>query len=342
MASVKDTILKWAQAHTSFKSPALVKYLGISRQNVAGHLAALVQAGSLTKEGSTRNATYHLPQGKAKTKKPETKTLILVKKLKGLEEHVVFEEVSRKLSLSSQLNARALTIVNYAFTEMLNNAIDHSRSRTARVWFSVTAHSLHFSVRDFGIGAYRNVQQCFKLKSEFEALEHLFKGKQTTDPERHSGEGIFFTSRVADKFQLRSHRLNALVDNEAQDRFVREDRPLRGTLVEFQIRRRTKKTLEQVFQQFTGRDYQFEKNRISVKLTQEGSLLSRSQAKRLLSGLESYREIIFDFRGVKGIGQGFADEIFRVFKNRHPEINLGFENAVPVVNLMIRRVGSKP
>lgn len=166
VTSVKDRILKWAQGHTSFKSPALVQYLKISRQNVAGHLAALVQAGRLTKEGSTRNATYRLPQGKTQNRKPETRTLILVKKLRGLEEHVVFDDVSRKLALPSQLNARALTIVNYAFTEMLNNATDHSRSRTARVWFSVTANSLHFSVRDFGIGAYRNFQQCFKLEFE--------------------------------------------------------------------------------------------------------------------------------------------------------------------------------
>lgn len=33
-----------------------------------------------------------------------------------------------------------------------------------------------------------------------DAVHELFKGKLTTDIENHSGEGIFFTSRVLDGF----------------------------------------------------------------------------------------------------------------------------------------------
>ena len=202
---------------------------------------------------------------------------------------------------------------------------------------SVSARDVQFRIRDYGIGAFFNVQKTFRLEAEFDALEHLFKGKQTTAPERHSGEGIFFTSRVADQFSLRSHKLTAVVDNEQHDVFVQEARNLTGTEVFFRIKRQTKKSLSELFQKFTSTDFAFDKNEVRVKLSREGDLLSRSRAKRLLAGLEKYRQITFDFSGVKELGQGFADEVFRVFQRNHPEIQILFSNARPVVEFMILR-----
>ena len=51
-------------------------------------------------------------------------------------------------------------------------------------------------------------------------------------------------------------------------------------------------------------------------------LLSRSEARRIMLGLEKFRDIELDFAGVKTVGQSFADEIFRVFKKQHPHIRL--------------------
>jgi len=42
----------------------------------------------------------------------------------------------------------------------------------------------------------------------------------------------------------------------------------------------------------------------------------------LLHGLEAFREVVVDFSDVPGIGQGFADEIFRVFVAAHPETTM--------------------
>ena len=47
--------------------------------------------------------------------------------------------------------------------------------------------------------------------------------------------------------------------------------------------------------------------------------------------------MVLDFSEVTGIGQAFADEIFRVFANAHPEVELLPMNAVPGVQQMIRR-----
>ena len=78
---------------------------------------------------------------------------------------------------------------------------------------------------------------------------------------------------------------------------------------------------------------------VPVRLAKVGdeNLVSRSQAKRLLQRVEKFRHVVLDFSGVGGIGQAFADEIFRVFANTHPDIELLHLHAVPEVQQMIRR-----
>jgi hypothetical protein len=58
----------------------------------------------------------------------------------------------------------------------------------------------------------------------------------------------------------------------------------------------------------------------------------------LLSGLDKFKEVILDFKGVRSIGQGFADEVFRVFKTQHPEITMKVENVSPSLEPMIQHV----
>jgi STAS-like domain of unknown function (DUF4325) len=62
---------------------------------------------------------------------------------------------------------------------------------------------------------------------------------------------------------------------------------------------------------------------VPVKLAQYGNekLIPRSQAKRVVSRLELFKVILFDFSGVPTTGQAFADEIFRAFANEHPNID---------------------
>ena len=69
-----------------------------------------------------------------------------------------------------------------------------------------------------------------------------------------------------------------------------------------------------------------------------GVFVSRSQARRVLSGLEKFRVVILDFDRVSMIGQAFADEIFRVFNIKYPNIDIRPENANSSVLFMIDRV----
>ena len=71
--------------------------------------------------------------------------------------------------------------------------------------------------------------------------------------------------------------------------------------------------------------------------TLEGVHISRSQARRVLSGLEKFKVIVFDFQKVPMVGQAFADEIYRVFHHKYPKIELQETNMNEGVQFMIQR-----
>jgi hypothetical protein len=146
---------------------------------------------------------------------------------------------------------------------------------------------------------------------------------------------------VADRFLLRSHRIQVEWNRARDDVFVSKQRFLSGTDVRFSVQRSTRRRLEEVFGEFAPKEYdfQFQKTKVLVKLLQR-DYVSRSEARRLLANLEKFREIVLDFRDVKSIGQGFADEVFRIFAGRHPAIVISTENTNPVLDAMIRHVKS--
>jgi len=78
---------------------------------------------------------------------------------------------------------------------------------------------------------------------------------------------------------------------------------------------------------------------IQVKLYKEGiDLISRSRARQVLAGLEKFKSVILDFDKVPTVGQAFADEIFRVFKAKYPDISIKPINMNEAVTFMIGRV----
>ena len=172
-------------------------------------------------------------------------------------------------------------------------------------------------------------------------MVELIKGKTTTMPEAHSGEGVFFTSRIADRFSVRSHRIELEWDRARDDAFVSDVRQTRGTRVHFQLRRDARQTLEKLFETYAPAhyDFQFQKTKVNVKLLRS-DYVSRSEARRLLISLDKFREVILDFKAVKSVGQGFADEVFRVFASRHPEVSVDFVNAGRGVAAMLKHAGA--
>jgi len=335
----RDRILDNIRKRGEMTGPELSELLGLSRQAVNKHLRALIQEGKVVKVGVTRGAIYrHAPRKGAPAERRLRKTYAL----KGLEEDGVFQESSRTLGLKSSLNRSAREILYYAFTEMLNNAIEHSESGECDVVVAMDQYTVRFNVRDFGIGIFNSIATKFNLTDENAAVGELIKGKTTTMKERHSGEGVFFTSKCADRMSIRSHRVELVFDNQVKDVFVSEKRFLKGTEVDFEIRRRSRKSINKIFAAYAPEEfgYQFETTRVHVKLFQK-EYVSRSEARRLLIGLDRFKRIKLDFKGVTSMGQGFADELFRVFLDAHPDIEIETENLSHSLRTMVHHVVDK-
>ena len=303
----------------------------ISRQAASRHLARMVEQGLLSAEGRTRNREYRLVVlGQVHDVEPITP---------DLQEDVVWRDRVLPLLLEAPENVR--DICNYGFTEMVNNAKDHSGSPTVSVSAEVTAATVKMFVIDDGVGIFRKIKDALRLEDDRHAILELVKGKFTTDPERHTGEGVFFTSRMFDWFGIGSGRL-ALVHRRESGDFLIEDRePRVGTMAALEIETSSTRTIKEVFDRYATEqdDYAFQRTHVVVALVEvEGDkLISRSQAKRVLARLERFKEVMLDFKGVESIGPAFADEIFRVFRREHPSVHL-----IPVatneeVQRMIRR-----
>ena len=243
--------------------------------------------------------------------------------LNGLAEDVVWRETISPLL--NDLPENLKDIWYYAFTEMVNNAIDHSEGMKLSLYLQRTALNIEIWVRDDGEGIFHRIQRLADLYDARGAILELAKGKFTTDPARHTGEGIFFTSRALDSFAILSRNLYFSHLAEQDDWLIDDDKDTSGTLVIMKMDNDSQRTLESVYSQYAEPDeLNFSKTVVPVRLAvHEGEkLVSRSQAKRLLSRFEKFKTVVLDFEGVAEIGQAFADEIFRVFASAHPEVSL--------------------
>lgn len=255
--------------------------------------------------------------------------------LDGLEESAVWRDIQEDLDLGGHSPARA--VCHYTFTEMLNNAIDHSGGTASRVRVWADDDRVTMMISDDGIGIYRHLLEEKDLPDLFAAVSELTKGKQTTAPREHSGEGIFFTSKAVDVFVLEANGIAWTVDNVRGDHAVGMSDVRRGTVVRLSVDRHTSLDLGDLFREFT-QDGEFTRTRPVIKLFAIGvDFVSRSEAKRLLAGMEKFTEIDLDFAGVNSVGQGFVDELFRVWPSTHPETTLNPINMNAAVTFMVTR-----
>lgn len=262
-----------------------------------------------------------------------------------LEEDEVFsKEIAPHIK---HLPLNVFRIWQYAFTEMMNNAIEHSETKNIYVTVTVSYLKTCIVIIDKGVGIFEKICAHFKYNSIDDAIGELFKGKLTTDSDNHSGEGIFFTSRMMETFAaLSSGKVftHSFHDNdecrdlgnvEAFKDFERD----KGTKIVMILSNNSKQTTKEVFDLYSDPDRGFVKTKIPIKnFFLDGYPVSRSQARRLCSRFEDFSEVILDFTGVEDLGQGFAHELFNVFYRKHPNLTIKIENANENVRKMIRHV----
>lgn len=253
--------------------------------------------------------------------------------------------------LLRDVSSEARRIWRYAFMEMMNNAIEHSGCEN--IYCRVVKDVLYteISITDDGIGIFKNVQKYLtaelgKKVTYQDALVELYKGKFTTASENHSGEGIFFSSKAMDEFAIWSEDavyVQGVCDRGkfVQNHLIAYHTRLKhiGTMVMMKLENQTKRVLGEVFDMYSTVDDGFIKTRIPIKeVCQEGEPIARSQARKLLYRLEQFKLVEFDFEEVDFMGQGFADEVFRVFKAHHPEVEIIPVNACSDILRMIKHV----
>jgi anti-sigma regulatory factor (Ser/Thr protein kinase) len=306
-----------------------------SRQAVHRHIQRLVEEGALLETGKTRSRTYALAQLSAWTQTYAVST-------NGDEGDIWLRDVRAQLE---PLATNVLGIWQYGFTEMFNNALDHAEASSISVSVAKTAASSVVTIRDDGVGIFRKIQAALGLLDERHSVLELAKGKFTTDPQRHSGEGIFFSSRMFDHFSICSGSVWFSHQAKAPEDWILETDESGGTSVRMELGNHTARSVSKVFKQFTsGDDFGFTKTVVPVRMAQYGddNLVSRSQAKRLIVRFDKFRTVVLDFKGVVLIGQAFADEVFRVFPLVHPEVELMSLNANKEVSQMIAHVLEGP
>ena len=211
----------------------------------------------------------------------------------------------------------------YAFSEMTNNIMDHSEAEHADVIVEQNFLTVKVWLMDDGIGIFKKIKKYFQLDSIDDAVDELFKGKITTDDKNHSGEGIFFSSRMMDEFCIISDGRLFSHNKYNQEELRALKMPFKtGTAVMMKLSNASRKTPRDIFAQYENEDGEFDKTEINLKLIFDSAPISRSQAKRLCNGLQRFKTVVLDFDDIEWMGQGFADQIFRVFAAKHPEISI--------------------
>jgi hypothetical protein len=326
---IRRFILENVEKHTTGIAALTANKFSITRQAVNKHLQNLTSEGALTPSGKTRNRTYKLCSLLEWRQSYQLQP--------GLDEDLIWTR--DVMPIVGHFPENVVDIWHYCFTEMFNNAVDHSVGQDMLFQITKTAANTQMLLADNGIGIFKKIQTAMNLADERHAILELSKGKLTTDPKRHTGQGIFFTSRLMDSFDILSGSVyfSHIMGNE-EDWIVERPESQQGTAIFLKLNNHTSKTCKKIFDQYSDlEDFGFIKTVVPVRLAQYGNekLISRSQAKRVLGRVELFKTVLLNFEGVPIIGQAFADEIFRVFVNSHPQIDLIAINANSEVKRMI-------
>lgn len=334
---IRDFIIYNIEEHPVDIGRVTAEKFGLSRVAVANRLRSLIKEGILTAKGETKARKYSL-----KWLAHEAKTIILSP---DTGEYEVWTDIVKPHLVGVKDNI--LQICVHGFTEMFNNVIDHSESTTSQVIIIRNAAKIQMTVRDYGVGIFNKIQRAFNLAEPQHAILELTKGKVTTDKSKHSGEGIFFTSRMFNEFSIASGTLifnRTKVPPYPPDDWIMEAEraPIQGTQVNMVISTNATHTTKEIFDNYRAEfdEFGFSKTIIPLKLMKyEGEqLISRSQAKRLMAHVDKFREVVLDFNGITEIGQAFADEVFRVYRREHPSVHVYPVNMPDDIVRMIKRV----
>lgn len=330
-------ILKEVEAHPRDIVALGVKKFNVTPMTMNRYLKRLISERIINATGLTKAREYKLNNFC-----DELLEFIVTPKM---QEEVIWRQ--HLLHYFESVKNNIINLFQYGISEMLNNVLEHSDTKKFTVQITRNARKINIKITDFGIGIFEKIRLSSDLEDARHALLELSKGKFTTDPNNHSGEGIFFTSRMFDKFSILSNGLfysrTLQDDDEWLIEVLDKSEKAIGTTITFEINTDATHTAAEIFKKYQDDDFSFARTHVPVRLARYANeqLVSRSQAKRILARFDKFSEVILDFQDVAEIGQAFADEIFRVFKNKYPNIKIIITNTTPEIIQMIKHVEPK-
>lgn len=308
---------------------------GISLNTVYRYIREL-EAGKIIKKSELNSRAYQLVR-------KSQNYFYRRSDMPDMEEDIIYDLCIKSYIENLPMNVQK--IWQYSFMEMMNNAIDHSESEVFLIRIVQDYLNTVIIIADRGVGIFRKIKDYYNFPTLDDAVGELFKGKLTTDTKKHSGEGIFFTSRVLDIFaafsdgKIFTHdKYNEILQDASEIEVLKQQKDSGGTSILMSLSNCSKKNLREVFDMFSDVDGGFTKTHVPIKNIFETYPVSRSQAKRLCNRFEKFKEVELDFDGVEEIGQGFAHEIFVVFQKKHTGIKIVPVNVNPEVEKMINHV----
>lgn len=329
--NIEQFIVEQVQQSGKGLAEKVADKFSVTRQTASRHITALVESGILQATGNGAGRNYTLAH------QQKTSKLFVIDEVK--DEWSLWE--NDILPLLRDLPDNVQDLWHYGVTEMLNNVLEHAQAKTITVAVERMNSQTTITIIDDGIGIFEKIQQALALPDQRLAVLELAKGKLTTDPDNHTGEGIFFTSRVFDSFFILSDEVvfSHEIGNK-EDWIMDREFKSSGTVVEMALSDNSPRKLQTIFEDFCPADeYTFNKTVVPLRLASLGSnrLISRSQAKRAMANLEKFDVVLLDFSDIALVGQGFADEVFRVYQNKNPDINIQYINANKDIEFMIKR-----
>jgi len=292
----------------------VMQRLAISRSAANNLLKKLVAGQWLVNQGTARRP-HHQPGALRQVVQPYA--------LEGLLEDLPWR---RDFAPYFVLPTEVRRMAQHAFTELVNNAVEHSDGKTVTVSMRQTPLHMQLLVSDDGCGVFNRIAQSFAITDPTLALFEISKGKLTSAPDRHSGHGLFYSSRLADVFDL--HANSAAFQYRGwggRSWHATRSAPHTGTSIYLAIALDTTRTLDEVLraQSDGGYGYGFERTRVPLRLLSvDDALASRADAKRVAARLTQFGTAEIDFTGVERVGHSFADELFRVFSRDNPQLQL--------------------
>ena len=146
---IKEKILRLIQKK---ESPYLVlNYYKISRQTVYKYLKDFMTNKIIIKNSKNEYfINYYIHD-------------VIKLKNKNLQEDLIYRDYIRKYEKDKKDNI--VRILSYTFSEILNNAIEHSEGKNIIITYAENLFNIYISILDDGVGIFKKIQRYQKLKN---------------------------------------------------------------------------------------------------------------------------------------------------------------------------------